>query len=230
MLDQLLLASSVSTSEAYSKVAVEAILQRVTKEHTVNTSTFSMVVSDSAVVCKEMTEKVNKLIVDTREFMDNYQASFAALRTEFKSDHEAFQTAIDVKLSKLQVDLAMESKIMDALALKEENYKVLETKLQYTQKQVDDLLAEKAVTQSCIPDVNGLLSDIIETRDPHDFHHRSSKVHSDDVKPKVSVKPPVIKQGPKDKETLFSNEPIIDDSEDEEPDEAQLKRRKAREA
>ncbi|CAH1421111.1 unnamed protein product [Lactuca virosa] len=52
----------------------------------------------------------------------------------------------------------------------------------------------------------------------------------DDVNPKVSIKPHVIKQDPKDKETLFSNEPIIDNDEDEEPDEAELKRRKAREA
>ncbi|CAI9287051.1 unnamed protein product [Lactuca saligna] len=58
----------------------------------------------------------------------------------------------------------------------------------------------------------------------------SSKVKSNDVNPKVSVKPPIIKQYPKDKVTLFSNEPIIDDNEDEEPDEAELKRRNARKA
>ncbi|CAI9265410.1 unnamed protein product [Lactuca saligna] len=114
-----------------------------------------------------------------------------------------------------------------SLTLKEEKCEVLETKLHYTQKQVDDLLAEKAFTYSCISDVNGLLSDIIETHDPmisitvrkhlleklrpvFAMLHRlegvstrmsfpkqggegSSKVHTEDVKPKVSVKPPVIK-------------------------------------
>ena len=55
---------------------------------------------------------------------------------------------------------------MDALALKQEKCKVLETKLQYGQKQFDDLRAEKAVTRTCISDVTGLLSDIIKTRDP----------------------------------------------------------------
>ena len=60
----------------------------------------------------------------------------------------------------------MESKIMDALALKEEKCKVLDTKIQHAQQKVDDLLAEKAVTRSWISDINGLLSDIIETRDP----------------------------------------------------------------
>nr|KAJ0216474.1 hypothetical protein LSAT_V11C300130030 [Lactuca sativa] len=194
-LDYLLLASNVSTSEAYSKATVEEILKRVTKEH----------------------------------------------------------TTIDVKLSKLQANLAMESKITDALALKEEKCKVLETKLHYTQKQVDDLLAEKAVTRSCISDVNRLLSITVrkhlleKLRPVFAMFHRSegvltpmsfpkqggegsSKVHSDDVKPKVSVKPPIIKQDPKYKDPLFNNEPIIDDNEDEEPNEVELKRRKARKA
>lgn len=55
---------------------------------------------------------------------------------------------------------------MDALTINEEKCKVLETKLHYTKKQVEDLLSEKAVARSCISDVTGLLSDIIETRDP----------------------------------------------------------------
>ncbi|CAI9276460.1 unnamed protein product [Lactuca saligna] len=58
----------------------------------------------------------------------------------------------------------------------------------------------------------------------------SSKFHMKVIKPEVSVKPPIIKQNPKDKEPLFSIEPIIDGSEDEEPDEVELKRHKAREA
>nr|KAJ0198132.1 hypothetical protein LSAT_V11C700377460 [Lactuca sativa] len=190
-LDHLLLASSTSTSKAYSKAAIEAILERVTTEHTVNSSSFSQKVSDSVAVCKDTTEKVDKLIFDTRVFMDKYhvtynnktsitnkaiqnigamfkeeKVSFVELHTEFKFDHEAFQNAVDVKLSKLKADLAIESKIMDAFALKEEKCKVLETKVHYTQTKVDDLLVENAVMRNCISDINGLLSDIIETRDP----------------------------------------------------------------
>ena len=140
--------------------------------------------------------------------------------------------------------------------------KMLEMKLQYAHQQVDDLIAEKAVTRSCIPDVSGLLSDIIETRDPmisitvkkhladklrpvfamlHCLEgvsklmsflkqggEGSSKVQMNEP-PKDPIKPPVIKQEPTKKEKLFSEEPIIDDSEDEEPDEDELKRWKARE-
>nr|KAJ0213615.1 hypothetical protein LSAT_V11C400208200 [Lactuca sativa] len=85
-----------------------------------------MAVSDSTVVCKEITEKFDKLITDTSLFMDEYQvtynnntsttikaiqnvgamfnaekASFPELRTKFKSDHKAFQASIDAKLLKL---------------------------------------------------------------------------------------------------------------------------------
>ncbi|XP_023736528.1 uncharacterized protein LOC111884433 [Lactuca sativa] len=217
-LDQLLLTSSTSTSEAYSKADVEAILELVTKEHTANSSSFSKVVSDSAAVCKETTEKVDKLITDTRVFMDEYQVtynnntsttnkviqnvgamfkgektSFVELRTEFKSDHEAFQASVDAKLSKLQANLAMET---------------------------ETGVRDAAPFGGCFD------TDVVsETRG-----EGSSKVHTEDVKPKVSVKPPVIKQDPKNKDPLFSNESIIDDSEDEEPDEVELKRQKAREA
>ncbi|CAI9261730.1 unnamed protein product [Lactuca saligna] len=41
---------------------------------------------------------------------------------------------------------------------------------------------------------------------------------------------PVIMQQPKGKEKLFSEDLIIDNDEDEEPDEAEFRRRKAREA
>ncbi|CAH1413342.1 unnamed protein product [Lactuca virosa] len=47
--------------------------------------------------------------------------------------------------------------------------------------------------------------------------------------PKASVNP-VVKKEPKLKEKLFSEEPIIDNEEEEVPDEEELKRRKVREA
>ncbi|CAH1453021.1 unnamed protein product [Lactuca virosa] len=97
-----------------------------------------------------MTEKVDKLIADTIEFMEDdkntynvntattnkaiqnigaifqaEKANFAYLRELFQSDHEAFQSSIAAKITKLQEDLATENKIMDALAIKEEKCKVL---------------------------------------------------------------------------------------------------------
>ncbi|CAI9274486.1 unnamed protein product [Lactuca saligna] len=54
---------------------------------------------------------------------------------------------------------------MDALTLKTEMVKVLMVELENVEKQVSDLLSEKAIMKSCIEDVNVLLSDINETRD-----------------------------------------------------------------
>ncbi|CAI9278325.1 unnamed protein product [Lactuca saligna] len=287
-INQLLLESKASTSEAYSKTTVESILERVTKEHSTNVSSLSKVVSDSTDVCKPTTEKVDKISANTMEFMEDYKttynsntvaankaiqnvgllfqtekSNFVELHKALKSDHEAFQSSITEKITKLQADLVTESKIMDALSIKEEKYKVLETKLQYTHKQVDDLIAEKAVTCSCISDVTELLSDIIETHDLMTSitlkKHLADKLrpmfamlhHLEGVSqpmfffskqggegsskdqtnvPPAPVKLPVIKQEPNKKENIFNEEPIVDDSEDEEPDEADLKRWKAHEA
>ncbi|CAI9275000.1 unnamed protein product [Lactuca saligna] len=124
---QLILASKPSFSEAYSKAVVESILERLIKEHASNTSTMTKEVSDSADVCKSTTEKVDKLIANTIEFMEDYKTTynsntitankaiqnvwgmFKAKRTNydelckgFQYDNKAFQSPIDVKISKLQ--------------------------------------------------------------------------------------------------------------------------------
>ncbi|CAI9286147.1 unnamed protein product [Lactuca saligna] len=69
------------------------------------------------------------------------------------------------KISKLQDDLDVERKIKDPLAVKTEKVKVLIVKLENAEKQVNHLLSGKEVMKSCIEDVTGMLSDIIETRD-----------------------------------------------------------------
>ena len=144
-IDQLLLVTKASSFEAYSKAAVESIIKRVMKEHVANDMTMSKAVSDSADVCKTTTGKVDKLITETIEFMNDYKttynsntasanhaiqnvgvllktekANFVQLLKDFKTDQEAFHSSILEKITKLQEDLAMERKIMDALALKEE--------------------------------------------------------------------------------------------------------------
>ncbi|CAI9302398.1 unnamed protein product [Lactuca saligna] len=197
---------------------VESILERFTKEHVANASTMTKEISDSADVCKSLTKKVEKLTADTIEFMEDYKNTY---NSNIVTTNKAIQN-----------DLAMENKIMDALAIKEEKCKVLETQLHYTEKQVDDLQSEKAVTRSCISNVTGLLSNIIETREPMNSitgEKCGSKVQSNEP-PKAPVNPLVIKKETKCKEKLFNDEPIIDDEGDKDPDEAKLKRHKAREA
>lgn len=153
----------------------------------------------------------------------------------------------------------MECNIMDALARKTEKVKVLDIKLQQFEKQVKDLLSERAIVRSFITYVTGFISNIIETRDSmisitvckhlaerlspvFTMLHRlqgispqlsdqkqGGEVGSKVETPKVHVNP-IIKKEPKGKEKLIEDEPISDDDEDEEPDEAELKKRKARDA
>ncbi|CAI9298585.1 unnamed protein product [Lactuca saligna] len=160
-IDQLILASKASSSETYSKEAVESILERVIKEHATNASTMTKNTYDSS------TFTANKAIQNVSAIFKAERENFVELRKEFQSDNQAFQSSTDAKISKLQEELALERKIMDALAIKEE---------------------------------------------------------------KSPVNPLVIKKEPKCKEKLFNDEPIIDDEGDEEPDEAELKRRKTCEA
>nr|KAJ0215962.1 hypothetical protein LSAT_V11C300141010 [Lactuca sativa] len=142
---------------------------------------------------------------------------------------------------------------MDALALKEEKCKVLAVKLQNAEQQVDDLPSERAVVRSCITDITCLLYYIIETRDSMIsitsgvryvisfggcfetgvLFETRGRIWLYFSKERTSQSPskPVVKKEPKGKETLFENEPFIGyDDEDEEPDEAELKRRKVRKA
>ena len=106
-------------------------------------------VSASVEVCKSTTEKVDKLIFETTNFMETYQTTYnnntssvnealqnlgamfknemlnlEKIRTGLQQDHASFQTSLTSKITKIQDDLAMENKIMDTLGKKSEKDKV----------------------------------------------------------------------------------------------------------
>ncbi|CAI9299729.1 unnamed protein product [Lactuca saligna] len=155
----------------------------------------------------------------------------------------------------------MESKIMDSLSIKTKKVKVLIVNLEHVEKDIQDLIAEKAIMKSCISDVNGFISDIIKTKDPMItitvLKHLAEKLRpmfamllhlegipepsvipkqrGDQPKkpsttslkkpPTTSVKPSIkSKSEPKGKEKLFYEEPIVDNGDEEELDEEELKR------
>ncbi|CAI9303754.1 unnamed protein product [Lactuca saligna] len=105
---------------------------------------------------------------------------------------------------------------MDAHAIKTEKVKVLIVKLENSEKRVNDLLFEKEAMKSCIIDFYGLLSDIIETHDSM-ITITVKKLLSEKLKPVFTM-------------LNRLEEPKIDNSEDEGPNENELKRRKEREA
>ncbi|CAI9289885.1 unnamed protein product [Lactuca saligna] len=165
-LDSLLHASKAPSTDDYSKETVKSLLETLTKEHSANLEKMNMAVDASATICNNSNEKFDKLITDARVFMKILQSSFEhnttkanevisslgsylktekaklqEVRTGLTIDHAQFNSSISLQISKLQDNLAMERKIMDALAIKTEKVKVLTVKLENAEKQVNDLLS-----------------------------------------------------------------------------------------
>lgn len=61
-IDQLLLASKASSSDAYSKAAIESLFECITKEHAAKAEKMNKAVNDSAKVCKLTIGKVGNII------------------------------------------------------------------------------------------------------------------------------------------------------------------------
>ncbi|CAI9286076.1 unnamed protein product [Lactuca saligna] len=93
------------------------------------------------------------------------KAKLQEVRIGLKSDHVDLKSSISSQIFNLQYGLAMESKIVDALAVKNKKVNVLTIKLENAEKQANDLLSEKAVMKSYIVDVTVMLLDITKTRD-----------------------------------------------------------------
>ncbi|CAH1444057.1 unnamed protein product [Lactuca virosa] len=111
------------------------------------------------------TTSANEALKSLGSLFTTERTKLQDIQTGLKSDHESFQVTISSQLSQLKDELVKESTLKDSLALKTEEAKLLSTKLEALEKQVKDLLSERAVMRSCITDVTGLLSNIIETRD-----------------------------------------------------------------
>ncbi|XP_023762192.1 cell wall protein DAN4-like [Lactuca sativa] len=189
-MDSLLESTKASSHSDYSQEAVKAFFETLTKEHFANLDKTNQAIENSASVCKETTEKVDKLLSDVKTFMVDYQTSLesnttkanqvisnlrttlhnekAALekvRTGLQTDNTKFQTSITSKIEKLHEDLALENKIMDDLVVKTKKVKVLSVKLANANHHIDELKFKKAVMKSCIADVNAFLSNLIEMHD-----------------------------------------------------------------
>ncbi|CAI9276630.1 unnamed protein product [Lactuca saligna] len=113
---------------------------------------------------------------------------------------------------------------MDSIALKTESVKVLTVKLEQDKKNVQDVMSEKVVMKTCIIDVNGVLSDIIETREPM-ITIIVRKHLAEKLRPVFAILHHL-----EGKDKLFYEEPILDNIDDEEVNEEELKRQKARES
>lgn len=111
------------------------------------------------------TVKDNEVISSLGSTLKTKKVKLQVVRTGLKTEHAEFNSSISLKITKLQDDLATESKIMHALSVKTEKVKVLQFKLENAEKRVTGLLSKKAVMKSCIAHVNTMHSDIIQARD-----------------------------------------------------------------
>ncbi|CAH1440022.1 unnamed protein product [Lactuca virosa] len=196
------------------------------------------------------TTSANEALKSLGSFFKTEETKLQEIRTGLKTDHESFQATLPSQVSQLKDELLKETNLKDSLTLKSEEAKVLSTKLEALEQQVNDLLSETEDMRSCITDVTGMLSDIIETRDsmititmrkhlvenlrpvfamPHrvegvsdqSFHRKQGGEGVVGGSRKEEAKAPVklvVKKEPKLKEKLFSDDPILHNEEEEEPD------------
>ncbi|CAI9262244.1 unnamed protein product [Lactuca saligna] len=107
-----LIASSTATSiQAYYEAAVKGMLNTLKKEHAINLEKANKSVEDSTLSLNDAITKLSTLLRIERENLEK-------LHTDINADNTSFPTSISSRLTKFQEDLAVESKIMDELALR----------------------------------------------------------------------------------------------------------------
>ncbi|CAI9286248.1 unnamed protein product [Lactuca saligna] len=115
-------------------------------------------------------------------------------------------------------DLTMERNIMGSLSIKTENFKVLTVKLEQYEKQIQDLITEKLrPVFAILHRLEGVPEPSIILKQGGD---QPKKTSTTSAKPTTSVKPSIkVESERKGKDKLFSKEPIVDNSDEEELDE-----------
>lgn len=113
----------------------------------------------------ENIEVVNKGITGLGFSMQSKKEALSSIRLEIQHDNYELNTFVVSKIDKPHKDLATENNLMDKVAQKTEKEKVLQVKLTYANKHLDDLESKKTVRKSCFSEVNHYLHYIVGTRD-----------------------------------------------------------------
>ncbi|CAI9277392.1 unnamed protein product [Lactuca saligna] len=152
----------------------------------------SIAVDASTKECKEAIAKVDKLVSEAHLFLDSLQAAATAknaqtvnalvenLQRFLQSENsnlevgrqaiEAANTTlhanVNVCLTQLEAELAVENRIMDDLDRRTSQLKMQNLKLCTTTTELNDLKLEKEVVRSLVADVHSILLHILEAHDP----------------------------------------------------------------
>ncbi|CAI9293042.1 unnamed protein product [Lactuca saligna] len=221
-LDSLLQASKASSSDEYSQATMMSLLQTLTKEHSANLEKTNKAVDTSTSVCNTTTEKVNKLITDALLFIEKFQTSFEFNTT--KANEVIYGLGSTLKTEKVKLEEVHTGIQKDNVELNS-SFSSKITQLQ------DDLASEiKIMVALAVKTENvKVLTVKLEHASVCDAQSTGRcsriKLNSEKLKPTIM---PKRENEPKGKEKLISEEPIIDNSEDEELEEHELKRRKDR--
>ncbi|CAI9260277.1 unnamed protein product [Lactuca saligna] len=125
-LDSFLQSSKASSTGYYSQATIKSFLETLTKEHSANLEKMNKAVDLFVYSSFESnTAKTNEVISSLGSTLKTEKEKLEVVCTSLQTDYVEFNSSIISKIIKLQDDLAMERKIMDALAIKTEKVKVL---------------------------------------------------------------------------------------------------------
>ena len=110
-------------------------------------------------------KKVNSAIKSLSTSLRDEKDKFDSVRNILLADQVTLLSSITSRLDKLQVELAMENKIMDELARKTTLLEVQSVKLTQMNKEIDSLKSERPVIKSCVSDVFAILSNLVNAHD-----------------------------------------------------------------
>ena len=110
-------------------------------------------------------KKVNSAIKSLSTSLRDEKDKFDSVRNILLADQVTLLSSITSRLDKLQVELAMENKIMDELACKNTLLKVHSIKLTQANKEIDYPKSERVVIKSCVSDVFAILSNLVNAHD-----------------------------------------------------------------
>ncbi|XP_023747862.2 uncharacterized protein LOC111896073 [Lactuca sativa] len=187
--------SDVALKALFSSVVAEysATLSAAAKAIEASTSQCqqaSLAVDASTKECKDATTKVDKLVSEAHLFLDslqvvaakkaqivnasveNLQKSLQSERSNLEAARQAIEEAnemlhanVNERLTQLEVDLAMENRIMDELDRRTTQLKLETHKLRTANAEIDNLKSEREVIRSFAADVHSILLHLIEAHD-----------------------------------------------------------------
>ncbi|CAI9281653.1 unnamed protein product [Lactuca saligna] len=204
-------------------------------------------VIDSTEGCKTTTEKVDKLISNTIAFMEAYQSTYNTNTVSITK----LQDDLAVE-SKVMDALAVKIEKVKVLGLKLENAEKKVKDLLFEKAVVRSCILEVTILLSVIIETRDPMITItvwkhlaeklcpvfamlqrLQGVSPHNSYSKQGGEGGSGVsrnKPPKDPTKPIVKTEPKGKEKPIGEDPIINNDEEEEPDEAELKRRKSRDA